>query len=186
MCNKISPIDAIKAKCLHYLEVSFKRYRQYLAEPILHFGDIVSSKQFCSDKDWRSLEMNQIANLPDQSAGSIICVLALSYVTNPLKTSEELYRILKSKGFFLVIVPYVAPLNFGGYWRFVPKTIREVFFKNMTELEIVKYGDFMGWPKNDEQWGQRLMFGCAIKERTNKQKKGGYWGTGYLRHEERF
>ncbi len=65
-------------------------------------------------------------NLPDASAGTVLCIETFEHVFEVQKAFEEVYRLLKPGGIFVI----TSPLNFrihgypDDYWRMTPNCLR--------------------------------------------------------------
>lgn len=76
----------------------------------------------------------------DNSQDAIVCVSVLEHVENPIKASEELYRVLKPGGKLLLYVPFLFYYHaekgyYKDYWRFTEDTLR-LLFERFSELRI--------------------------------------------------
>lgn len=80
---------------------------------------------------------------PDASAEAIICTSVLQHVTDPVRATSELKRILRPGGKLLLSVPFAWPYHGGGevrdYYRFSEDAIK-FFFKDFQRIEIVRMG----------------------------------------------
>lgn len=83
--------------------------------------------------------------IESNSVDAIICNAVLEHIKNPIKATEEIYRILKPGGITLIQVPSIYPYhpnkNYGDYWRFFEDTLRYMF-KDFSSIEIMKQGGF--------------------------------------------
>ncbi len=67
-------------------------------------------------------------NLPDGSAGTVLCIETFEHVFEVRKAFDEVYRILKPGGVFVI----TTPLNFrihgypDDYWRLTPNCLRRL------------------------------------------------------------
>jgi SAM-dependent methyltransferase len=67
-------------------------------------------------------------NLPDQSAGTVLCVETFEHVFEVRRAFDEVFRILKPGGMFVI----TTPLNFrihgypDDYWRMTPSCLRRM------------------------------------------------------------
>ncbi len=67
-------------------------------------------------------------NLPDASAGTVLCIETFEHVFEVRRAFDEVYRILKPGGVFLI----TSPLNFrihgypDDYWRMTPSCLRRM------------------------------------------------------------
>ncbi len=65
-------------------------------------------------------------NLPDESAGTVLCIETFEHVFGVQKAFEEVFRLLKPGGVFII----TSPLNFrihgypDDYWRMTPNCLR--------------------------------------------------------------
>lgn len=96
-----------------------------------------------------------IQNMPeiaDNSAGSVICLEVLEHVRNPAKAVEEIYRILKPGGLCIMGVPFLSSYHGKSNHNSNP-----VFVKGLTKNHDDShkgYGDF--WRFTHE--GLALLF----------------------------
>jgi ubiquinone/menaquinone biosynthesis C-methylase UbiE len=74
--------------------------------------------------------------LPDNYADSVICKSVLEHVKEPIKVTEEIYRVLKNGGKCFVYVPFIHVYHGNDYWRFSEDTIKYIFRK-FNHIEIV-------------------------------------------------
>lgn len=86
--------------------------------------------------------VGDIHNLPfqDNSVEAIICIAVLEHVENPIKASQEIYRVLEKGGYAFVYAPFLFYYHahdgyYKDYWRFTKDTI-ELLFKNFSKVEI--------------------------------------------------
>ena len=86
--------------------------------------------------------VGDIHNLPfkDNSQDAIICNAVLEHVENPIKASQEIYRVLKPKGYCFVYVPFLYYYHaeegyYGDFWRFTEDSIKYMF-KDFSSVEI--------------------------------------------------
>ncbi len=67
-------------------------------------------------------------SLPDQSAGTVLCIETFEHVFEVRRAFDEVFRILKPGGLFLI----TSPLNFrihgypDDYWRMTPNCLRRM------------------------------------------------------------
>ncbi len=67
-------------------------------------------------------------NLPDRSAGTVLCIETFEHVFEVRRAFDEVYRILKPGGMFVI----TSPLNFrihgypDDYWRMTPSCLRRM------------------------------------------------------------
>lgn len=87
--------------------------------------------------------IGDIHNLPfnNDSQDAIICMAVLEHVENPIKASEEIYRVLKPGGYCFVYIPFLyyyhaARGYYKDYWRFTSDSI-DYLFRNFTKVERV-------------------------------------------------
>jgi SAM-dependent methyltransferase len=65
-------------------------------------------------------------SLPDGSAGTVLCIVTFEHVFEVRKAFDEVYRLLKPGGIFVI----TSPLNFrihgypDDYWRMTPNCLR--------------------------------------------------------------
>jgi SAM-dependent methyltransferase len=68
------------------------------------------------------------SSLPDSSAGTVLCIETFEHVFEVRKAFDEVYRILKPGGVFVI----TTPLNFrihgypDDYWRLTPNCLRRL------------------------------------------------------------
>ncbi len=86
--------------------------------------------------------VGDIHSLPfeDSSEEAILCIAVLEHVENPVKASQEMFRVLKPGGYCFVYVPFLYYYHaekgyYGDYWRFSKDTINSIF-KNFSKIEI--------------------------------------------------
>lgn len=86
--------------------------------------------------------VGDIHNLPftDNSQDAIICIAVLEHVENPIKAFEEMYRVLKPRGYLFVYVPFLYYYHsekgyYGDYWRFTEDSIH-FLAKPFSSIEI--------------------------------------------------
>ncbi|MFC1734042.1 class I SAM-dependent methyltransferase [candidate division KSB1 bacterium] len=98
--------------------------------------------------------VGDIHDLPfdDNSQDSIICNAVLEHVENPIKASQEMYRVLKPKGYCFVYVPFLYYYHaekgyYGDFWRFTEDSINYMF-KDFSSIEIQRlHGATETWIK---------------------------------------
>jgi SAM-dependent methyltransferase len=60
--------------------------------------------------------------------GCVVCTEMLEHTERPAEVIEEVYRVLKKGGLFIVTVPFWIPIHENSaqndYWRFTPKAVR--------------------------------------------------------------
>ena len=65
-------------------------------------------------------------SLPDESAGTVLCIETFEHVFEVSKAFDEVFRLLKPGGIFVI----TSPLNFrihgypDDYWRMTPNCLR--------------------------------------------------------------
>jgi len=85
----------------------------------------------------RLLNLHQI-DLPDQTAGTVICVDTLEHVEYPRKALKEIYRILKPGGVAIIssVMNFVIHDHPSDYWRFTPEGFKSLL--KPFELSLVE------------------------------------------------
>lgn len=85
--------------------------------------------------------VGDIHNLPfeNNSQDAIICIAVLEHVKNPIKATQEIYRVLKPGGYCFVYVPFLyyyhaCPGYYADYWRFTKDSI-DWLFKKFSKIE---------------------------------------------------
>lgn len=73
---------------------------------------------------FKACDVDNGLHLPDSLFDTITCISVLEHVFNPPKTIEEIYRILKPDGIFIVQVPNIAwlPLRLRLFFGKLPTT----------------------------------------------------------------
>jgi len=83
--------------------------------------------------------------------GAVVCLEALDHVKRPWLAVQEVHRILKPGGLFLISVPFRMPTDSypGDYWRMTAKAL-EVLLKDagFVEVEVSDTGDKVAWDLN--------------------------------------
>lgn len=83
-----------------------------------------------------SVQNLESLNFEDNSIGSIICLDTFEHIKRFWKVSDEFYRILKPKGFLLLLTVGEFPIHEfpQDYWRFTPEGIRSLTERYKTNL----------------------------------------------------
>lgn len=86
--------------------------------------------------------IGDIHNLPfsDNSQEAIICISVLEHVENPIKATEELFRVLKPGGYCYISIPFLHCYHakkgyYNDYWRFTKDAVI-LLFRNFSLMEI--------------------------------------------------
>src|SRR3954468_8408609 len=92
---------------------------------------LVKYKHWFESSDFRSFDIPRAGAdiegdihdmpIPSDSEDAVICNAVLEHVTNPIRATDEIRRILKPGGIVLMQVPSMYPYhpnkNYGDYWR---------------------------------------------------------------------
>ena len=67
-------------------------------------------------------------NLPDHSAGTVLCIETFEHVFAVHKAFDEVFRILRPGGVFLLTSPFHFHIHGypDDYWRFTPSCLRRM------------------------------------------------------------
>lgn len=83
--------------------------------------------------------MNSHRLLFDGESFEVVCCLdMLEHDDQPFETVEEIYRVLKPRGFAIVTVPYIGHEKHdhpNDYWRFTAEAVK-VLFKKFTVVHL--------------------------------------------------
>ncbi|MFH1744873.1 MAG: methyltransferase domain-containing protein [bacterium] len=106
---------------------------QYIKKVDYKILDIVS--------DYHPDIVGDIHNLPfsDNSCDAIICIAVLEHVEDPIRASEEIFRVLKPGGRAYIYVPFLFYYHakkgyYKDYWRFTGDCI-DLLFKKFSVME---------------------------------------------------
>lgn len=70
----------------------------------------------------------------------VICVQTMEHIPNIWDISDEVYRILKPGGYFIIDCPWDYPyhgeIEFGDYWRITKDGMSALFSKNFKLLQL--------------------------------------------------
>ena len=148
-----------------------------IGEPIYEFGSLQAAGQkgfadlrsFFPDKEYVGCDMREgpgvdrILNLhdidlPDESAGTVLCADTFEHVEYPRKAIQEIYRILKPDGLAVIISVMNFPIHSYpcDYWRFTPEA-----FKSLLKPFADSFVGFAG----DKNFPHTVM-GIGFKGRT--------------------
>lgn len=131
-----------------------------IAEPIYEFGSLqvpnqvgfadlrplFPGKQFVGS-DIRQgpgvdtiLDLENIA-LPDKTVGTALCICTLEHVEHPRKAIQEVHRVTRTDGIFIIVVPFYFKIhNYpNDYWRFTPECIKSLL-KPFTKIFVSSVG----------------------------------------------
>lgn len=103
----------------------------------------------------RLLNLHHI-DLPDETAGTVVCVDTLEHVEYPRKALEEIYRILKPGGVAIIssVMNFVIHDHPSDYWRFTPEGFRS----------LLKPFDYYLVESAGEKLHPHTVVGIGIKE----------------------
>jgi SAM-dependent methyltransferase len=131
-------INALKVKSPVVLDVGGRipTYRSLFKE---------SSKQYISlDPIFNSvIDVVGIGeNLPfrNNTIDFVVCTQVLSYVMNPFKVVDEIYRVLVPEGALIMTTPTFFPKHHNERWRFLPEGI-EILLSCFSKLYIEPEGN---------------------------------------------
>ena len=84
--------------------------------------------------------------LLDESVDAIICSSVLEHVNNPVKATEEMYRILKKGGKLFIYVPSIYPYHarkghYPDMWRFFDDSLKYLC-RDFSQVELCKFGGY--------------------------------------------
>lgn len=91
--------------------------------------------------------------LDDASQDSIICMSILEHVKDPIKSTKEIYRVLKPGGYAFIYVPFLYYYHaesgyYKDYWRFSHDVVEDLF-KDFKEIKIQNVrGALETWIRN--------------------------------------
>lgn len=98
--------------------------------------------------------IGDIHDLPfkSESKDSILCIAVLEHVENPIKASEELYRVLKPGGYCFIYIPFLYYYHaskgyYKDYWRFTNDAIDYLFQKFSVIEKAAVRGPIATWIK---------------------------------------
>ncbi len=130
-------------------ELKFKKYCEHLKYVSQDFGE------YTGDGDGKGLQkekwdtskvdiISDITNIPvvDASFDAVMCNEVLEHVPDPISALKELDRILKSKGYLIITVPFnslthFAPYHFStGFNRYFFEHHLELFGYDILDLNI--------------------------------------------------
>lgn len=84
--------------------------------------------------------------LQNESVNAVICSSVLEHVNDPIRATQEMYRILKKGGKMFIFVPSIYPYHsqeghYPDMWRFFDDSL--IFMcKDFSSVEICKYGGY--------------------------------------------
>lgn len=84
--------------------------------------------------------------LPDETAGTVLCIETFEHVFEVRKAFDEVYRLLKPGGLFII----TSPLNFrihaypDDYWRMTPSCLRRLM--GPYEAKLVGFQGYFKFP----------------------------------------
>ncbi|MEM7184443.1 MAG: methyltransferase domain-containing protein [Spirochaetota bacterium] len=154
-CNRI--LDFGKSSRQHY--AAFEK-EQILTADINRFEDYPDI--IC--------DICNFSTLPKEVFDGIICMSILEHVYDPIRAVENIYALLKDKGYVLAYVPFLfkyhAPLNlyFQDFYRFSKDGIAYMF-RDFTELTVYPIRGRNSTMLNLLPWWKRkieLKFGYRI------------------------
>ena len=95
-------------------------------------------------------------DMPDDSAGSILCLDTLEHVENPRLAVAEIFRVLKPNGLAVISSVFEFPIhNYpNDYWRFTPQGL-ELLMADFSPLQIFSYGRAENSPQSIVGIGQK-------------------------------
>jgi len=145
-----SPADRI-------IDEYFNRICRGVPGPTLDVG-AGSRKYRCFFSNYISLDVNEYegidiigdANhlpLKDELFSSIVCTAVLEHTKSPRKVVDEIVRVLREDGVFLLYVPFIAPRHDlpHDFLRFTEEGIRNLLMDCKLEIENLKpCGGFFG------------------------------------------
>ncbi|GHD31953.1 class I SAM-dependent methyltransferase [Halioglobus pacificus] len=88
------------------------------------------------------IELNLHAiELPDNTAGSIICADTLEHVEYPRKAVKEMFRVLKPGGVLIMTSLFKFPIHDypNDFWRFTPEGFKSLM-EDFVGVEVFSYG----------------------------------------------
>jgi len=151
-------------------------------EPIWEFcsGWDASVRKLFEGKDYHTLDLYQwgdvevvtdVKNIPleDNSVGLALLLEALEHIDEPKKAIDEIFRVLKPNGLFIVTTHTCWEIHgtdqYKDYWRFMPDGL-SYLLASFRDVEIILDG-----PTN-QPWGGGI-WATAYKPqvKTSKNKK---------------
>ena len=96
-------------------------------------------------------------DLPDNCAGSVLCLDTLEHVKNPQLAISEMFRVLRPGGIAIISSVFEFPIHNhpDDYWRFTPQGLR-LLMSDFSPLEIFSYGRKEDSPQSVVGVGQKL------------------------------
>jgi SAM-dependent methyltransferase len=103
----------------------------------------------------RMLDLHAL-DLPDNCAGSVLCLDTLEHVKNPQLAISEMFRVLRPGGIAIISSVFDFPIhNYpDDYWRFTPQGLR-LLMSDFSPLEIFSYGRTPESPQSVVGVGQK-------------------------------
>lgn len=85
--------------------------------------------------------------IPDESAGTIICMDTLEHVERPWEACQELHRVLKRGGVMVLVLPMKHQIHAhpNDYWRFTQEGVKVLLGQPGAKFDTVVTGQVGEW-----------------------------------------
>ncbi len=106
--------------------------------------------------------------LPDETAGTILCIETFEHVFEVRRAFDEVYRLLKPGGMFII----TSPLNFrihaypDDYWRMTPSCLRRLM--SPYEAKVVGFQGYHKFPHTVMAIGAKTPIPLDFADRANQ------------------